>query len=80
MCTFVLNEVIHYYDIKNTSVNGIFLDASKAFDKVHYIKLFRLLLSKGLCPIIIRFLLHSYTHQTMSVRWNNAVSTCFNVR
>lgn len=80
MCTFVLNEVVHYYDNKNTPVNGIFLDASKAFDKVQYIKLFWLLLEKGMCPVIIRFLLNSYTSQIMFVKWKNEISESFNIR
>ena len=32
------------------------LDASKAFDRVHFIKLFRLLLTRGLCPVICRLI------------------------
>eukprot|EP00920_Eleutheroschizon_duboscqi_P024080 GHVT01059809.1.p1 GENE.GHVT01059809.1~~GHVT01059809.1.p1 ORF type:complete len:557 (-),score=-38.71 GHVT01059809.1:104-1774(-) len=79
LCTFVLNEVVQYYANNNTPVNGIFLDASKAFDKVHYIKLFKLLLKKGMCPVMVRFLLNSYTNQSMSVKWKNEKSKEFNI-
>jgi hypothetical protein len=75
----VLNEVVQYYANNNTPVHAIFLDANKAFDKVHYIKLFRLLLKKGMNPVIIRFLLNSYTNQTMYVRWNDELSRGFDV-
>ena len=38
----------------------VVLDASKAFDRVHYGKLFRILLSKKLPILIIRLILDSY--------------------
>ena len=43
-CTFVLNEVVHYYNKNNSDVYVMMLDASKAFDRIEYIKLFTLLL------------------------------------
>ena len=70
-CTFVANEVIHYYNRNGTSVNAVLLDASKAFDRVQYVKLFRLLLSRKLCPIVLRCLLNLYTNQQIRVRWCN---------
>ncbi len=53
------------------------LDASRAFDRVEYVKLFRLLMSKGICPIIGRFLVSLYTNQLIRVRWGNCVSVPF---
>jgi hypothetical protein len=41
-CTFVLNVFL------------ALLDASRAFDRVQYVKLFRLLLNRGLCPMVIK--------------------------
>ena len=70
-CTFAVNEVIQYYTNNASSVYAVMLDASKAFDRVEYVKLFRLLLDRGLCPTIARFLLNMYTHQTVRVRWCN---------
>ena len=43
-CTFVVNEVINYYTNNKSNVYSLFLDASKAFDRVNYVKLFNLLL------------------------------------
>ena len=40
MCTMVLKETLAYYRTNQSSVYCIFLDASKAFDRVHYCKLF----------------------------------------
>ena len=59
LCTFVLNEIVQYYRNKNTNVHGIFLDESKAFDKVHYTRIFKLLIRKGLGSIVIRLLVQS---------------------
>ncbi len=73
--TFVAMEAVQYYVNKGSAVNMVLLDASKAFDKVHYVKLFRLLMSRGLCPFIVRFLVNMYTKQTIRVSWANCVSS-----
>ena len=44
-CTFVLAKVIQYYKNNKTDVYVMMLDASKAFDRVEYVKLFSFLLS-----------------------------------
>ena len=36
MCTVILKEVIHHYINGNSNVYCCLLDASKAFDKIHY--------------------------------------------
>ena len=55
------------------------LDATKAFDRVEYSKLFRLLMSRNLPPVIIRVLLFMYTHNSARVMWNGVTSKCFAV-
>ena len=78
-CTFVVKETINYYVRNGGQVYMSLLDASKAFDRVNYIKLFRLLYNKGLCPLIIRFLLCMYTNQTVRVKWGSHTTKAFNV-
>ena len=78
-CTFVLEEVTRYYNTNGSDVYVMLLDASKAFDRVHYIKLFNLLLDRGLCPLLCRILLHMYSSQTIRVKWGNAFSCNFDV-
>jgi hypothetical protein len=73
-CTFVVNEVIQYYLNGGSTVHLMLLDASKAFDRVHYIKLFKVLLSKGICPLVARILAKMYVHQKIRVKWNSYVS------
>ena len=57
----------------------LLLDASKAFDKVSYEKLFELLLAKNVCPKIVQLLYYMYTHQKCHVRWNSEQSDPFSV-
>ena len=56
MCTFALNETISYYMNNESRVYALFLDASKAFDRLNYVKLFNKLIDKKMCPITIRLL------------------------
>ena len=79
MCTFVLNETISYYTKNDTTVYALFLDASKAFDRVNFIKLFRKLLDKGMSPITVRLLLNMYLNKKMYVMWNGELSPPFSV-
>ena len=41
ICTFLWKEVVRSYTTKNTPVYSMFLDASKAFDRVNHAMLFR---------------------------------------
>ena len=68
-CTFVLNEIVQYYENQGTGVKLALLDASKAFDRVEYTKLFKLLLKRNMSPYIIRILINMYTSQSIRVRW-----------
>ena len=64
----------------NSKVHCMMIDASQAFDKVHYVKLFELLLEKGLCPIVARFLATMYTQQQLRVKWGSHLSHSFRVK
>ena len=79
-CTFIVNEVVDYYTSGGSSVYVTLLDASKAFDKVNYVRLFTLLLKRGLCPLLIKFLLQMYTHQSLVVKWQGSSSQAFDCR
>ena len=78
-CSFVAVEVINYYVNGSSTVNAVLLDASKAFDRVNYVKLFKLLIDKGLCSTVARFLAFMYTNQCVRVKWKNYLSNTFNV-
>ena len=53
------------------------LDASKAFDRVHYVKLFKLLLQREVCPLVLRFLIELYANQKLRVKWGLSTSELF---
>jgi hypothetical protein len=59
MCTLLLKETIAYYTSNNTPVFCVFLNATKAFDKVNYAKLFDMLLARNLPAVVTKFLLRS---------------------
>ena len=65
-CTMVLEEIIQYYKIRNSSVC---LDSSKSFDMINYENLFHLLIDKGLHMFLVKPLVFMYTHQLLSVKW-----------
>ena len=37
-CTFILNEIVQYYENRKRVIYVMLLDASEAFDKVNYMK------------------------------------------
>ena len=55
------------------------LDASKAFDRVKYCKLFAALLERNISPIELRLLLFIYNDQYLQVKWSNIISDQFSV-
>ena len=79
MCTLTLLETIEYYKRQGSNVHVLLLDASKAFDRVNYIKLFEKLLRKGMCPLTVRLLLNMYTKQKLQVKWNDILTDKFDV-
>jgi hypothetical protein len=62
----------------------IYVDASKAFDRIRYDKLFALLIRRGLPAVIIRSLLDLYNRQKVRTRWkgrfSDSFSTCNGIR
>jgi hypothetical protein len=54
LCSMVLKETLSYYVNNQTPVFCTFLDASKAFDRIHYGKLFDLLIKRNLPACIIK--------------------------
>lgn len=77
MCSMIAKEVIAHYVNSNSNVHCVFLDSSKAFDKVEYCKLFNLLLDRHIPPHVIRVLLNMYTGQQVKILWNGVCSNTF---
>ena len=56
-------DAIAYYVNNGSSVFCTLLNATKAFDRVEYVKMFKLLLDHKLPPLCIRLLINMYTLQ-----------------
>ena len=70
-------ETVEYYNDNDTDCYLLLLDASKAFDRVEYVKLFTILLDRKICPTVLRLLINMYINQKIQVKWNNMISpTC----
>ena len=54
-CTFTLMETVNYFQQNKSDVYVLLLDATKAFDKVNYVKLFNLLMDRGMNPLLIKY-------------------------
>ena len=74
-CTYVMMEITSYYNANGSNVYALILDASKAFDRVNYCKLFRVLLKRKVSPLVLRLLLYMYTKQKLQVRWGSSMSS-----
>ena len=72
-------DTIEYYNENNTDCYLLLLDASKAFDKVEYVKLFKMLKDRNMCPIVSRLLMNMYANQKIQIRWNNLLSSQHNI-
>ena len=69
-----------YYVNNDSSVYCTLLDATKAFDRVEYCKLFRVLLDRKLPVACIRLLANIYTRRVTRVSWNGVCSNRFLVK
>ena len=63
MCNFVLQETVQHYVSNDSKVFCLSLDATKAFDRVSFLKLFDLLVQRETCPLTVHFLMKLYTLQ-----------------
>ena len=77
MCTMVMKETIDYYTASNGTVYCSLLDATKAFDRIHYCKLFRCLIDRKLPAVILRLLISMYTNHVTRIVWNGVQSRWF---
>ena len=78
ICTSLLRDTIEYYNEHGSDCYLLLLDASKAFDRVEYVKLFRTLRDRNMCPVVLRLTMNMYINQSIQVKWNSIVySNCY---
>ena len=76
-CCFVVQEVVDYFVRHDSICHVLLLDATKAFDRVNYVKLFQLLSKRCMCPLTTYLLLQMYTNQSLQVTWSTSCSESF---
>ena len=65
---------------RDSSVYACFIDASKAFDRVRYDKLFELLVGRGIPHVAVRLLMDMYSRQSTRATWDSMYSKYFGSR
>ena len=78
-CTFLLKQTASHFVTHGSSVHAVFLDASKAFDRVLHMKLFEKLIQRKVPMCFVRLLQHWYKEQTMQTKWGKHFSEPFHV-
>jgi hypothetical protein len=76
----VVKEAIEYYVNNGSPVFCTMLDATKAFDRVQYCKLFNMLIDRDMPFVTLRLLLNMYTSHVTQVMWNGICSSPFLVK
>jgi hypothetical protein len=74
LCSMVLRKLCH-----TTSVFCTFLDANKAFDRVHYCKSLKPLIKRKLPACVIKVLINLYTHNFLRIAWCGIMTGYFSV-
>ena len=66
-CVSTIKVIISYYNLNKSPVYMCMLDASKAFDDVNVLFLKSKLRLKGMCPLLLRFIISMYIGQKICV-------------
>ena len=77
LCTLMVKETVNHYLNNGSNVYSVFLDATKAFDRVCHDKLFNILYLNGMNNVDLRYLMSSYEKQMLRVTWRNCNSSEF---
>jgi len=72
--TFLLKQTASYFVTHGSSVHAVFLDASKAFNRILHMKLFEKLIQRKVPICFVRLLKHWYKEQTMQIKWGKHFS------
>ncbi len=77
MSSLAMKEVINYYWNRHSKVYVALIDASKAFDRVRYDRLFDLLYKWSIPPLILRTIIDMYERQESRASWENMYGDYF---
>ena len=76
---FLLRRVIQHFNERSSNIYVASIDACKAFDRVNHYKLFSTLINKGLPSYFVHTLFNWYSRLNVKVKWQNSLSSSFNV-
>ena len=80
LCYVLQNfETINHYVNEGSNVYSCLINASKAFDRVHWGRLFKILIERNVSTLFIRLLLDSYIRQKSCVGWGVSKSNYFSL-
>jgi hypothetical protein len=79
MAASIVTETVDYYHSRGGTVYALALDASKAFDRVEFYKLFMVLIERKFNPLYLRLLFYMYSNQRIRVKYNGSYSDYFDV-
>ena len=80
VCTRTLLESIDYYLQRGSKAYVVFMDCSKAFDKVIHSKLFGKIFAADVHPLYIRMMIFIYRNQSGKVSWDGYESAEFPIK
>ena len=79
LCSAICIEIINHYVNEGSNVYSCLIDASKAFDRVHWGRLFKISIERNVSTLFIRLLLDSYIRQKSCVSWGVFKSKYFSL-
>jgi len=77
---FALSQCVDYFVNCGSSVFMAALDATKAFDRVHHIKLCNRLIDKGVPTFVVKIIANWYAKSMVTVWWKDCQSALFQVK
>ena len=79
LCSTMVVETARIFNSNGSKVYSVLLDATKAFDRIEFSRLFNILLDRQLNSVYVRCLLYMYTSQRLRIHWNGVYSNVFYV-
>ena len=76
----MLRQVAEFFVTHSSNVYMAALNAKKAFDRVHHLKLFNVLSDHKIPFFIIKVIVNWYSQMFASVRWNDAFSNMLPIK
>ena len=67
-CVYSVNEAVNYYINNSYKIYARKLDASKAFDSVNLLTLFKKIFERNMRPLFLRLIIHCYCNKKMCIK------------